>query len=59
MNGVEKYVKETTETFEKNHIEHWVNFFVKERLRMKSTIMLTPVSVLLRERKWVDANPGT
>ena len=26
----------------------------KARPRMKSTIMLTPVSVPLRERKWVD-----
>ena len=26
---------------------------------MKSTITLTPVSVPLRERKWMDVNPGS
>ena len=30
----------------------------KARPRMKSTITLTPVSVSLREREWVDVDPG-
>ena len=31
----------------------------KARPRMKSTTALTPVSVPLRERKWVDVNRGS
>ena len=31
----------------------------KARPPMKSTITLTPVAVPLRERKWVDVNPGS
>ena len=31
----------------------------KARPCMKSTITPTPVAVLLRERKWVDVNPGS
>ena len=59
VNGVEKYVNETTETLEDE--EHGVlgKPIAKARLRMKSTITLTPVSVPLLERKWVDVNPGS
>ena len=31
----------------------------KARPGIKSTITLTPVSVPLRERKWVDVDPGS
>ena len=57
--GVEKYVNETTATIEDE--EHGASGkpIAKARLRMKSTITLTPVSVPLRERKWVAVNPGS
>ena len=59
VNGIEKYVKETTETMENE--KHGVSGkpIAKARPRLKSTIMLTRVSVPLRERKWVDVNLGS
>ena len=57
MNGVEKYVTETTETIEDEEHRALGKPIAKARPRMKSTITLTPVSVPLRERKWVDVNP--
>ena len=58
VNGVEKYVTRTTETTEDE--EHGASGkpIAKARPRMKSTITLTPVSVALHERKWMDINPG-
>ena len=59
MNGVEKYVNETTETIEdEEHIASG-KLTAKARPRKKSTATLTPVSVPLRERKWLDVNPGS
>ena len=59
MNGVEKYVTETTETIEDAEHGALGKPIPKARPRMKSTITLTPVAVPLRERKWVDVNPGS
>ena len=59
MNGVDKYVSETTETIEDEDQRAFGKPIAKARLRMKSTIALTPVSVPLRERKWVDVNLGS
>ena len=59
VNGVEKYVNETTETMEDEEHGALGKPIAKARLRMKSTITLTPVSVPLLERKWVDVNPGS
>ena len=58
VNGVEKYVTGTTETIEDE--EHGASGkpIAKARPRMKSVITLTPVSVALLERKWMDINPG-
>ena len=47
VNGTKRYVNETTDTMENEEHEA----FAKARLRMKSTITLTPVSVPPRERK--------
>ena len=58
VNGVEKYVNETTETIEDEEHGALGKPIAKARPRMKSTITLTPVSFPLRERKWVDVNPG-
>ena len=57
VNGVEKYVTETTETFEGEEHRALGKPIAKARPRMKSTITLTPVSVPLHERKWMDVNP--
>ena len=54
---VERYVNETTETMKDEEHGILLKPFAKARPRMKSTITLTPVSVLLRGRKWVDVNP--
>ena len=59
MNGVEKYVKETTETMEDEEHGALGKPIAKARPQMKSTITLTPVSVPLRERKWVDVDAGS
>ena len=58
MNGVEKYINETTETIEDEEHRALGKPVAKARPRMKSTITQTPVSVP-RERKWVDVNPGS
>ena len=57
--GVEKYVNETTETIEDDEHRALGKPIAKARPRMKPTATLTPVSVPLRERKWVDVNPGS
>ena len=59
MNGVEKYVKETTETMENEKHGALGKPIAIARPRMESTTTLTRVSVLLRERKWVDVDPGS
>ena len=53
------YVTETTETIEDEEHRALGKPTAKARPRMKSTITLTPVAVPLRERKWVDVNPGS
>ena len=58
MNGVEKFVTETTETIEDEEQKALEKPNAKARPRMKSTITPTPVSVPLQERKWRDVNPG-
>ena len=58
VNGVEKYVTETTETIEDEQRRASEKPIAKARPRMKSTITLTPVTVPLRERMWMDINPG-
>ena len=54
VNGVEKYVTETTETAEDEEHRASGKPIAKARPRMR----LTPVYVPLRDRKWVDVNPG-
>ena len=57
VSGVEKYVTETTETIEDEEHRALGKPIAKARPRMKSPITLTPVSVPLHERKWMDINP--
>ena len=56
--GVEKYVTGTTETIEDEEHGALGKPIAKARPRVKSVITLTPVSVALHERKWMDINPG-
>ena len=53
------FVKETTETMEDEEHGALGKPIGKARPRMKSTITLTPVSVPLRKKKWVDVDPGS
>ena len=59
MNGVEKYVTETIETIEDEEHRVLGKPIAEARPRMKATTTLTPVSVPLHERKWMDVNPGS
>ena len=59
VNGIGKYVNETTETMDDEEHEALEKLIAKARPRMKSTMMLTPCSVPPRERKWVDVDPGS
>ena len=54
MNGLEK----STETIEDEEHRALGKPRAKARPRMKSTMTLTPVSVPLHVRKWMDVNPG-
>ena len=57
MNGIEKYVNETTQTAEDEM--SMVKPVAEAKPRMKSTTTLTPVSFPPREGKWVDVDPGS
>ena len=48
MNGIDKYVTETS-------TEKPV---AKAQPRPKATVTLSPISILVRERNWMDFNPG-
>ena len=58
VNGVQMYATETTETIDYEEHRASGKPCVKASSRMKSTITLTPVSVSLHEKKWMDVNPG-
>ena len=59
VNGVEKYVIETTETIEDEQHGAFGKPIAEARLRMISTITQTPVAVPPRERKWMDVSRGS
>ena len=60
VNGINKYVTETSETFSLESVEHRVagKPVAKAKPQPKPTLTLTPVSIPFRERKWVDVDPG-
>ena len=60
VNGINKYVTETSETICFERVEHRVigKPFAKARPRQTSNLTLSPVSVPHRERKWIDIEPG-
>ena len=54
MDGIGKYVTESTETIEDEEHRASGRLVAKARPRLKPAVMLSSVSVLLRERKWID-----
>ena len=54
VNGIEKYVTESTETI--NDEEHSASGS-RARRRLKPAVTLSSVSACLHERKWTDINP--
>ena len=57
VNGLEKYVTETTETIEDEERRAAGKFVAKARPRLKPAVTLSSVSIRLRESKWIDVNP--
>ena len=61
VNGINKYVSETSEEISTESNEHGCTgqLVAKAKPRPKPTLTLSPVSIPSRERKWIDINPGT
>ena len=56
MNGINKCVTETSETFSLENVEHRVtgNLVAEAKPRQKSAVTLSPISIPTRERKLID-----
>ena len=59
VNGINKYVTETSETISLENVEHRVTgkLVAKAKPRPMLTVTLSPISILGRERNWVDIDP--
>ena len=59
VNGTDKYVNETSETIFLQNAEHRATgrSVAKARPRLKLALTLSPISIPVRERKWIDINP--
>ena len=59
MNGVNKYVSETSETISLENDEHrvTVELVAKAKPQPKPAVTLSSISIPVRERKWIDINP--
>ena len=59
VNGINKYVTETSKTISLESVEHRVTgkLVVKAKPRLKFAVTLSPVSIPVRERKWIDIDP--
>ena len=59
MNGINKYVSETSETISLENDEHrvTVKLVAKAKPQPKPAVTLSPISIPVRERKWIDINP--
>ena len=59
MNGIDKSVAETSETISFENFEHRVTGkpVAKANPRPMPVVTLSPMSIPLRERKWVEINP--
>ena len=59
MNGINKYVTETSEEILVESVEHRAaeKLVAKAKPRPKLAVTLSSVSIPIRERKWPDINP--
>ena len=59
VNGINKYVTETSEEVPVASVEHRVTgkLVAKAKPRPKPAVTLSPILVPVRERKWMDINP--
>ena len=55
VNGINKYVTETSETISLENVEHRVTGkpVAKAKPQPKPTVTLSPISVPVRERNWI------
>ena len=60
VNGINKYVTETSEEISVGNVENWGTgkLVAKARPRQTPTLTLSLVSIPYRERKWIDIEPG-
>ena len=59
VNGIDKYVTETSETISLESVKHRVTgkLVAKAKPQLKLALTLSPISIPVRERKWMDINP--
>ena len=59
VNGIDKYVTETSETISLGNVEHRVTGkpIAKAKPRPIPTVTLSLISIPVRERNWIDINP--
>ena len=60
VSGIQKYVTETSQTISIESVEHGVTakFVTKSKPQPRPTATLSPISIPMRERKWIDIKPG-
>ena len=58
VNGINKYVTDASETISLESVEHRVtgNLVAKARPQLKLAVTVSPISILVRERNWIDIN---
>ena len=58
VNGINKYVTDTSETISLESVEHRVtgNLVAKARPQLELAVTVSPISILVRERNWIDIN---
>ena len=59
MNGIDKFVTETSETISLENVEHRVTgkLVAKAKPQPKPTVTLSSISISGCERHWIDTNP--
>ena len=59
VNGINKYVTETSETISLENVKHRVTgkAVAKAKPRPKAAVAVSSISIPVRERKWMDINP--
>ena len=59
VNGINKYVTETSETISLESVDHRVTGkpVAKARPPLKPAVTMSPISIPIRDTKWMDINP--